>query len=145
MGHPGGGGVSDIWRITGPTFGPYSANQIDVSIGDSGTLNLQVEGFGGFAALFDYGGKTGYQIDVTRGGDTLSLVCTVEATSCHSADSSSIHGFTISNFIMSEIEANLVASFANAAAPGTGTNISDIAVRFDYSATSAVPSHPRCC
>ena len=135
---PVGGSVSDVWRQVGPTFGSYAANQLNVNAGASGTLNLRLEGFGGFAFLAGYGTITGYQIDVTHGLDTLSLSCTVAGLGCSSAASTTLNGLTISNLQMTQEETNIVGAFATGAAPGSGPNTSDIAVSFEYSA-AAVP------
>ena len=133
--------VSDVWRVlAGPTYGAYFNNQLNVNAGDSGTLNLRLEGFGGFATLASIGGINGYRIDVTRGVDTLSLTCDVQGASCTSAGSSSMNGFAISQLQMTEDEVNVVGSFADQIAPGSGTNLTDIAVSFNYAAdVTAVP------
>ncbi len=142
---PVGGAVSDIWRDLGGSFGAYASNQLNVNAGDAGIANLRGEGYGGqtsvgLAFLQTYGGLTGYQMDVTRGADTLSLTCTYSGTqSCVGAGAATLNGFTVSNLLMNTIRANVVGGVADGPAPGSGTNISDVTVSFEYTADAAVP------
>ncbi len=121
-----GGSYADVW--TQSPVGAYSANQLTVNPGDSGTLNLWIEGFGGI------GGPnithSQYQLDVVHNGDFFSLICNVSGGTCTTATTNGpLNGFTIGAFNMQNTEINAVTVWANSA-QDTGA---DIAASFRYS------------
>jgi hypothetical protein len=130
-------GISNVWRdLGGGSYGAYFDHLLTVNPGDSGTLDLRIAGFGGFAFLDPYGSKTGYQIDVVDGSHTLSLDCVVTGHTCSGTGQSSSNGIKIWNFTMQDLPGtDSVYEFADSTgnAPGFGDSGSNIAVSLQYS------------
>ena len=125
---PVGDQIPDVWRqLPGPAYAAYASNLLSVNPGDSGTLSLRLDGFGGFAAL----GNTVYSLLVTHGPDSLGLSCNPAGATCTNAGfNGPVRGFLISNFSMSESDVDLVPAFANGQGPDSAK---DFVVTFNYS------------
>ena len=98
--------IPDVWRqLAGPTYAAYASNLLTVNPGDSATLSLRLDGFGGFAAL----GNTVYSLLVAHDSDSLGLSCNPAGATCRNVGfNGPKKGFLISNFSMSESNVDLV-------------------------------------